>query len=178
MDQPLLREINLGALLDAAIAKNADGDAVVYADRDVRWSYREFGALVDRVAKGLMALGVQRGEKVAVWATNVPHWAVLQFATARIGAVLLTVNTNYRSAELAYLLRHSECENIFLTGGWRDIDYLGTLYGVVPELRSQERGRLAAPGFPHLKRCFFLGPEKHRGLYSMPELLSLAAMTP
>ncbi|HEY6000454.1 MAG TPA: AMP-binding protein [bacterium] len=177
MDRPILREITLGALLDEAIAKNPDGDAVVYADRDVRWSYREFGALVDRVARGLMALGVRRGEKVAVWATNVPHWVVLQFATARIGAVLLTVNTNYRSAELSYLLRHSECENIFLIGGWRDIDYLATLHEVVPEIRQHERGRLAAPGFPHLKRAFFLGPEKHRGLYSMPELLALAAMT-
>ena len=77
MDQPILREITLGALLDEAIARNPDGDAVVYADRDVRWSYREFGELVDRAAKGLMALGVKRGEKVAVWATNVPHWVVL-----------------------------------------------------------------------------------------------------
>ena len=178
MDQPILREITLGALLDEAIATNPDGDAVVYADRDVRWSYREFGALVDRVAKGLMALGVRRGEKVAVWATNVPHWVVLQFATARIGAVLLTVNTNYRSAELAYLLRHSECENLFLSGGWRDIDYLATLLEVVPEIRQHERGRLAAAGFPHLRRAFFLGPEKHRGLYSMPELLALASLVP
>src|SRR5512139_1955532 len=176
MDQPLLREITLGTLLDEAIAKNPDGDAVVYADRDARWSYREFGELVDRVAKGLMALGVRRGEKVAVWATNVPHWVVLQFATARIGAVLLTVNTNYRAEELAYLLRHSECENIFLIGGWREIDYLATLNEVVPEIRQHERGRLAAAGFPHLKRCFFLGPEKHRGLYSMPELLALASL--
>ena len=176
MEQPILREITLGALLDEAIARNPDGDAVVYADRDVRWSYREFGALVDRVAKGLMALGVARGEKVAVWATNVPHWVVLQFATARIGAVLLTVNTNYRAAELAYLLRQSECENIFLIGGWRDIDYLATLHEVVPEIRSHERGHLASAAFPHLRRAFFLGPEKHRGLYAMPELLSLAAL--
>jgi fatty-acyl-CoA synthase len=178
VEQPVLREITLGALLDEAIAKNPEGDAVVYPDRDARWSYREFGELVDRAAKGLMALGVRRGEKVAIWATNVPHWAVLQFATARIGAVLLTVNTNYRSDELAYLLRHSECENIFLIGGYRDIDYLATLYEVVPEIREHERGRIKAAGFPHLRRAFFLGPEKHRGLYAMPELLSLAALVP
>jgi len=176
MERPILREITLGALLDEAIAKNPDGDAVVYADRDVRWSYREFGALVDRVAKGLLALGVQRGEKVAVWATNVPHWPVLQFATARIGAVLLTVNTNYRSAELEYLLRQSECENIFVIGGYRDVDYLETLCGVVPEIRQQERGHLRIERLPHFRRAFFLGPEKHRGFFSMPELLALAAV--
>jgi fatty-acyl-CoA synthase len=74
VEQQILREITIGALLGEAIAMNPDDGAVVYADRDGRWSYREFAALVDRVAKGLMALGVKRGEKVAVCATNVPHW--------------------------------------------------------------------------------------------------------
>ena len=82
-------------------------------DRDFRLTYREFGVLVDDLAKGLMALGIASGEKVAVWATNVPYWVALQFATAKIGAVLLTVNTSYRKDELKYLLSHSEAENLF-----------------------------------------------------------------
>ncbi len=176
-ERPILREQTLGQILDEAIATNPDGDAVVYADRDYRLTYTEFGDRVDRMAKGLMALGVQKGEKVAIWATNVPDWVTLQFATARIGAILLTVNPNYRSHELEYILKQSDSENIFIMDGWRDIDYVNTLYEVIPELRDQERGNLKCDKLPFLKRVFFFGHEKHRGMYSIPEVLSLAAMT-
>ena len=103
---------------------------------------------MDRLARGLMAMGIRKGEKVAVWATNVPYWVALQFATAKIGAVLLTINTNYRSTELAYVLEQSETENLFLIDGYQDIDYLQTVYELVPELRTQERGRLHARAVP------------------------------
>lgn len=119
-----------------------------------------------------------KGEKVAVWATNVPYWVALQFATAKIGAILLTVNTNYKSAELAYLLEQSETENLFLIDGHMDTDYLQTVYDLVPELKQQERGRLHSSRFPKLKRVFFLGMEKHRGLYALPEVMAMAAVTP
>ena len=172
-----LQELTLGQILDRTVARFPDNEAIVYVDRDFRLTYREFGDLVDRLARGLMSLGVRKGEKVAVWATNIPYWVALQFATAKIGAVLLTVNTNYRSTELAYVLEQSESENLFLIDGYQDIDYLQTVYELVPELRTQERGRLSAPRFPHLKRVCFLGLEKHRGMYSIPEVLALSAMT-
>jgi fatty-acyl-CoA synthase len=168
------REQTLGQMLDATAARFPDQDAVVYADRSYRLTWTQFKAEVDRLAKGLMALGIAKGEKVALWATNVPHWVSLQFATAQIGAVLLTINTNCKSSEIDYLLRQSETENIFIIDGVRDTDYLATLYELVPELRTQPRGELSAARYPHLKRVFFLGPEKHRGLYSVPEVLSLA----
>ena len=114
-----LREITLGQILDEAVEKWPDQEAVVYVDRDFRLTYKEFGALVDTLAKGLMGLGVQKGEKVAIWANNVPYWVALQFATAKIGAILLTVNTHYRSHELKYLLEHSEAENLFIIGEYR-----------------------------------------------------------
>ncbi|KJS31206.1 MAG: AMP-binding protein [Desulfatitalea sp. BRH_c12] len=173
-----LRDITLGQLLDEVIRKYPDNEAVVYADRDFRLTYAQFGQVVDQLAKGLMALGVTKGEKVAVWATNIPYWVALQFATAKIGAVLLTVNTNYKSAELAYLLEQSETENLFLIDGYMDTDYLQTVYDLVPELKQQERGRLQSTRFPHLKRVFFLGMEKHRGLYTLPEVMAMAVMTP
>ena len=78
------------------------------------------------MARGLMAIGVQKGEKVAVWATNVPHWVTLMFATARIGAILVTVNTNYRETELRYLLQQSECENLFIIDSVRDHDFIAS----------------------------------------------------
>ncbi len=172
----MLRPLTLGQILDEAIEAHPDNEAVVYVDRDFRLTYREFGNMVDQLAMGLMALGVQKDEKVAVWATNIPYWVALQFATARIGAVLLTVNTNYRRDELAYLLRQSETENLFLIERYQDTDFLQILYELVPELKTQERGHLRSSEFPHLKRVLFLGHEKHRGLYTIPEILGLGAM--
>lgn len=171
-----LREWTLGQVLDHTVARFPDNEALVYPDRNYRQTWSEFGALVDDFAKGLMTLGVQKGEKVAVWATNVPYWVALQFATAKIGAILITVNTNYREHELRYLLTHSECENIFLIDSVRDHDYLDTLYRIAPELRLQSRDRLVCKSLPHLKRVCFLGAEKHRGMYSVPEILSLSVM--
>ncbi|WP_338669248.1 AMP-binding protein [Pseudodesulfovibrio methanolicus] len=171
-----LREITLGNLLKETAEKYPDTEAVVYVDRDFRLTYAEFDELTDTIAKGLMGLGVKKGEKVAVWANNVPYWVALQFATAKIGAVLLTVNTHYRSHELEYLLKHSETENLFIIGQYRDHDYLTTTYEQVPELRTQERGQLRTEKFPHLKRIFYLGHQKHRGMYSIPELQAMAAM--
>jgi len=171
-----LMERTLGQILDDAIAAHAENEAVVYLDRNYRMTYREFGVLVDKLAKGLMALGVQKGEKVAIWATNVPHWVALLFATARIGAVLVTVNTNYRRSELEYLLKQSESENLFIIDGYRDTDYVQTLYDLAPELREQPRGYLRCANLPNLRRVFFLGQEKHRGMYSIPEVVALSCM--
>ena len=171
-----LREWTLGPILDHTVARYPDNEAVVYADRSYRQTWREFGEMVDRFAKGLMALGVEKGEKVAVWATNVPYWVALQFATAKIGAVLITVNTNYREHELRYLLTQSECENVFLIDSLRDHDYLETFYRIAPELRFQSHDSFVCKNLPHLKRVFFLGAEKHRGMYSVPEVLALADM--
>ncbi|SDU43107.1 AMP-binding protein [Desulfobacula phenolica] len=171
-----LRELTLGQILDQTAARFPDNDAVVYVDRDFRLTYRQFNSLVDEVARGLMALGIQKGEKVAVWATNIPFWVALQFATAKIGAVLLTVNTNYKTAELEYLLIQSETENLFLIDGFQDTDYVNTIYELVPELKTQQRGSLSSKKFPHLKRVAFLGQEKHRGMYSIPEIKALGVM--
>ncbi len=168
-----LREITLGQILDETVKKYPDNEAIVYVDRDFRLTYRQFADVVDEMAKGLMALGIKKGEKVAIWATNIPYWVTLQFATAKIGAILLTVNTNYKKAELSYLLEQSETENIFLIDGFQDTDYVNTLYELVPELKTQQRGGLSSKKYPHLKRVCFLGQEKHRGMYSIPEIRGL-----
>lgn len=178
VDAGTLREVTLGQMLDESAARYPDREALIYVDRNYRMTWRQLGEQTDRLARGLMAMGVQKGEKVAIWATNVPDWVLLMFATARIGAILLTVNTQYRRTEIAYVLGQSEAENVFLIDGFRDIDYVETIYDVVPELREQPRGHLASERFPFLKRVFFIGQEKHRGMYSMPELMAMAAMTP
>lgn len=173
----IVREATLGQLLTETVEKYPDQTAVSYVDRDYKQTWREFSETVDTMAKGLMAMGIKKGEKVAIWATNVPHWVALQFATAKIGAILLTINTNYRSEEIDYVLKQSDCENIFIINGLRDANYLEILYELIPELKTHPRGDLASKRFPCLKRVFFLGPEKHRGLYSISEVMSLAVVT-
>ena len=160
--------------MDKYIREHPDNDAIVYVDRDLRYSWKEWGEEVDRVAKGLMAMGVKKGEKVAVWATNVPDWVTLMFATARIGAILLTINTNYQAAELDYVLKQSDMENLFLINGVRDTDYVDTVYKLIPELKEQPRDGFHSERYPHLKRVVFLGPEKYRGMFSMSEVKSKA----
>ena len=175
---PVTREYTLGQLLDQTIARCGENDAVVYADRDFRLTWYEFGEEVDRLARGLMALGVKRGEKIALWATNVPHWVVLMFAAAKIGAILLPLNTNYKEHEMDFALTQSDTENLFIISGYRDCSYVDVIYTLVPELKEQPRGELKSAKYPHLKRVMFLGGEKHRGIYSLNEVLSLAVETP
>ena len=167
-------DYTLGQLLDRSIARCGTQDALVYPDRDFRLNWIEFGELVDRLAKGLMALGVQRHEKVALWATNVPLWIPLMFATAKIGAILLPINTHYKRTEIDFALSQSETENLIIIDSYRDTDYLATIYELVPELKERPRGLLKSARYPHLKRVFFLGPEKHRGFYSIQEVEALA----
>lgn len=171
-----LSDLTLGQILDRTAAKFPNQPALVYVDRNFRLTYREFNRMVDETAKGLMALGIQKGEKVGVWATNIPFWVIFQFATAKIGAVLLTVNTNYKTAELEYLLSQSETENLFIIDRFQDTDYVNTVYELVPELKTCQRGHLTSPKFPRLKRVGFLGPEKHRGMYTLPEIRSLGVI--
>ena len=170
-----LQEKTLGQLLREVAAKYPNNDAVVYVDRDFRQTWKQFDQSVDQLAKGLMALGVKPGEKVGIWATNVPHWVTLMYACARIGAILLTVNTNYRDSEMDYVLSQSDMENLFLIGSYRDHDYIDTLCRLVPEIRSMPRGQLRSQKYPHLKRVMFLGAEKHRGMFSLPEIIGMGA---
>ena len=175
---PITREYTLGQLLDQTIARCGENDAVVYADRDFRLSWFQFGEEVDKLARGLMTLGVKHGEKIALWATNVPHWVVLMFAAAKIGAVLLPLNTNYKSKEMDFALKQSDTENLFIIAGYRDCDYVKVINELVPELKTQPRGELQSAAYPHLKRVFFLGEEKQRGMYTLDEVKALADETP
>ena len=176
MESPVIIDKTLGQILNDTVAKYPDKDAVVYVDRDYRLTWSQFQEVVDDIAKGLLALGVTEGQKVAIWASNLPYWVALQFATAKIGAILLTVNTHYQRAELEYLLQQSETENLIVADRFRDNDFLATVYDLIPELREQERGHLNTPKFPHLRRVFFLDQEKHRGMFSMPEVLDMGRM--
>ena len=103
----------IGQLLDEQAEKYPQREALVYADRDLRMTYEELNRQSRLVARGLMALGIEKGEHIAVWTTNVPEWVQLQFGTGKMGAPIVTVNTNYRSSELEYLLKQSDAKRLF-----------------------------------------------------------------
>src|SRR5512143_155230 len=129
-------DVTLGALLDDMAVRFPDRDALVYHERNLRYTYRQFNDVCRAVAKGLLALGIKKGDNVSIWAYNVPEWVILQFATAKIGAILVTVNTSYKSAELEYILNQSDSNTLFLVRSFKDTDYVQTLYEVVPELKG------------------------------------------
>jgi fatty-acyl-CoA synthase len=170
-----LIEDTLGGLLEKWAHELPDHDFMVYPDRGLRFSYSEFNERVDKMAKGLIAIGVKHGDKIGIWANNVPDWTTLMFASAKIGAILVTVNTNYKLAELEYLIRNADLNTLCLIDGYRDSDYVDMVFQLVPELKTSERGHLKSEKFPELRNVMFLGPQKHRGMYNTPEILLLGA---
>ncbi len=165
----------VGGLLEDTARRFPDNDALVYPDRGLRYSYREFDSRCDRVAKGLLQLGVGKGDHVAIWATNLPEWVTLQFATAKIGAVLVTVNTSYKTAELDYVLKQSDATTLFLGQGFKDTDFVRTVYEVIPELTEARFGQLASTRFPFLRQVVFLGEVAPPGMYAFPQLEKFGA---
>jgi fatty-acyl-CoA synthase len=166
-----LIEKTLGSFIEKWAAETPDKDFIVYADRDLRFSYAQFNERCNKLAKGLLDLGIKKGDHVGIWATNVPDWLTFTFATAKIGAVLVTINTNYKVHELEYLMQNADLAAICLIDGWRDSDYVGMVNELVPELKTSQRGFLKSEKFPHLKNVIFIGQEKHKGMYNTPELL-------
>ncbi|OPW99801.1 AMP-binding protein [Geobacillus sp. LEMMY01] len=166
--------VTVGKLLEERARQYANHEAVVYADRGLRLTYRQFNDYCRLVARGLMRLGIEKGEHVAIWATNVPEWIACQFATGKMGAVLVTVNTNYRAAELEYLLKQSDSTTLFLIEQYRDSSYIDILYEIVPELRTSAPGQLQSKRLPKLKNVIFLGDKRHPGMFTWNDILAMA----
>jgi fatty-acyl-CoA synthase len=168
-------ELTIGDLLDDMTQKYPDNDALVYVDRNLRYSYREFTERCNRLARGLMALNIQKGDKVAVWANNVPEWVFLQFATAKIGAVLVTVNTYYKSHELKYLLQQSDSTTLLLVDGIKADEYIQTLYDVLPELKNAQPGELNSTELPLLKNIIHMEDTRIEGAFVIDDIFALAS---
>ncbi|PNU19260.1 AMP-binding protein [Geothermobacter hydrogeniphilus] len=170
-----LTDLTIGDYLEKQVRELPDHDFVVYPDRDLRWSFSDFNRRVDDLAKGLLTIGIGRGDHVGIWARNVPDWITFMFATAKIGAVLVTVNTLYRSFELEYVVKQADMKALVIIDSFRDHNYLDTVYQLIPELRSCQRGHLQSARFPQLKSVIYIGQEKHRGMYNTRELLQLGS---
>ncbi len=170
-----LLDFTLGQMLEKWAFETPGQECIVYPDRDLRFTYVEFNERVNQLAKGLLFIGIRPGDKVGIWAKNVPDWTTLMFATAKIGAVLVTINTNYKLSELEYLLQNADIHTLFLVDGYRDSDYVKMVFELVPELKSQPRGQLRSGRFPELRNVGFIGQQKHRGMYNTSELILLGS---
>jgi fatty-acyl-CoA synthase len=168
------RDISVGALLSRLADDLPGREALVYSHAGERWTFRALDDEARLIARGLVAVGVKPGDRVAVWATSVPEWIVLQFALAKLGAILVTVNTALRAQEIAYLLRQSETSTLVTIRGFRGVDY-------IDELRAAGAIGDAAPRaaeFPNLQRAIFIGGDCPAGLTPYATLRDAAAAIP
>jgi fatty-acyl-CoA synthase len=171
-----------GLTIDEVLAwtarEHGGRDALVFCARDYRRTYAQFDRDVDQAARGLLALGIGKGDHVAVWGTNVPQWVVLQFATARVGAVLVTINPAYRAFELKYVLRQSDAVALFLVRNFKSSDYYAMLAEVCPDLATAPPGKLRAADFPKLRHVVSFEDEPPRGAITWNDMLRGADSVP
>jgi fatty-acyl-CoA synthase len=169
--------LTVGGLLDLVVERRPEDDALVYPDWGLRYTYREFKEVVEECARALMALGLEKGDHVAVWGQNVPEWVILQFATGKAGAVLVTVNPAYRASELKYVLDQSDSAALFLTGGVKGADFVEILGQAVPELAGAAGGELSVAELPHLRHVVLMGegPRRRLPIAGFDEFLGRAA---
>lgn len=168
-----LSDRTLSDWLEYWAAESPDKEYIVYSDRNLRFSWKTFNERVDNMAKGLIAIGVTRGTNVGIWAQNVPDWLTFLYATAKIGAVAVTVNTSYKSEEVSYLLKNSDMHTLCMTDGAAGNNYTDIIYNLVPELKTTQRGKFRSERFPELKNVVYIGQEKYRGMYNTAEILLL-----
>jgi len=154
----------VGGILEEMARRFPTNDALVYPERDIRYNYQQFDTLCDRVAKGLLAMGIKKGDHLSIWATNVPEWVIIQFASAKIGAVLVTVNTSYKSSELDYVLKQSDSKMLFLVDGFKDTNYIDTVYDVAAEVIDSDGSELTCAALPCLRHVVYIGDETPKGM--------------
>src|ERR1700726_3997773 len=160
---PLIGE-TIGAHFDRTVARWGERPALVVRQQGVRWSYRELGENVDAFAAGLLALGLQPGERIGIWSPNNAEWVVTQFATAKAGLILVNINPAYRLAELEYALNKSGCTALITAARFKTSDYIAMLRELAPELTHAAPGNLRAAKLPKLRLGITIGPDDARGM--------------
>ncbi|QHE85668.1 AMP-binding protein [Hydrogenophaga sp. BPS33] len=167
---PALHEITIGEALARAAAQWGAREALVIPHQNVRWNWSELLRRSDAVAAGLLALDLQPGDRVGIWAPNCAEWTLMQFATARAGLVLVNINPAYRGNELAYALNKVSCKALVLAPALKTSNYIEILRGLAPELDHSAPGALQAQALPHLRWVIRLGNEKTSGMLNFDEL--------
>ncbi|MDR2613687.1 MAG: AMP-binding protein [Deltaproteobacteria bacterium] len=168
-----LVNMTIGQVLERNARECPDYEAMVYPAVGKRYTWASLNEEVDVLARGLLAAGVEPGDRISMWATNVPEWLTVCYACAKIGAVFVTVNTHYRRAEIEYLLSQSESHYVFSIPGFRGFSYVDAILEIAPEIAEGGRTGMRSKALPFLKKAFFLGPEDSTppGFWSYAELL-------
>ena len=172
-DVPLLG-LTIGDMFDETAARFPDNEALVSRHQGLRYTYRQLQVEVDRCARALMALGVDKGQRVGIWAPNCAEWAITQFATRKLGAILVNINPSYRLNEVQYALRQSGCAWLVTAPHFKTSDYTAMIHELAPELASSQPGALEAARFPDLRGVVRLGAEPAPGMLGWSALLAMA----
>lgn len=172
-DVPLIGE-TIGDLFDRVTEKIPDNEALVSCHQRLRYTYRQLQAACDLLARGLMACGIQKGERVGIWSLNYAEWVITQFATAKIGAILVNVNPAYRVHELEYALRQSGCRALIVAPPYKTTDFAALLREVCPELEDSAPGRLSAARLPQLRTVIALGAQSVGGANTWQQVMAMA----
>ncbi len=169
-DQPLLN-LTIPQVLQRTAAEMPDQEAAVFLREGIRWSYADFAREVDRLAGGLLRLGVERGERVGIWSPNNSAWLLTQFATARIGAILVCVNPAYRTHELEYALNKVACRTLVTAEAFKTSRYVEMLQDLAPELAEATPDALQAARLPHLRRVIQIDGTPAAGCLSLSDVM-------
>lgn len=163
----------IGAVFDRVVDAHSEATALVVCHQDIRWTWGEFRNEVDRLAAGLVALGIEPGDRVGVWGPNSYEWVMTQFATARIGAILVNVNPAYRLFELEFALRKTGCKAVIAAEKFKSSEYLHMLNTLLPEIASCEPGYLRASKLPDLTTIVRMGDTRSPGMFNFGEVCGL-----
>ena len=174
-DQPDLLEQTISERLDSIVARYPDEDALVVQHQDIRWTYRQYNDEIEKLASGLLALGIQPGDRVGIWAPNCFEWCLTQFATAKIGAIMVCINPAYRVFELEYALNKSGCRAIISAESFKSSRYLEIIGSLAPELDDCKPGRLRSERLPHLEFVIRLGDGKTAGMLNFSDVCELGS---
>jgi fatty-acyl-CoA synthase len=168
---PLIGE-TLGAYFDRVVARWRDELALVVRHQQVRWSYGDLGRRVDDLAAGLLALGLEPGDRVGIWSPNNAEWVITQFATAKAGLVLVNINPAYRLTEVEYALNKVGCKALITADHFKTSDYVGMLRELAPELDRSAPGRLSAARLPSLAAVIRIGADERPGMFRFADIMA------
>ena len=172
-DQPLLG-MTIGDMFDATCARFPDNDALIVHFQDIRWDYRTLKQQVDTCARALLSLGVKTGDRVGMWSPNNAQWLITQFATAKLGAILVNINPAYRLHELEYALNQSGTRYLVTADSFKASNYTAMLLELAPELHQCEPGKLKSAKLPELECIINLADEQHPGMWRWADFIEQA----
>ena len=175
-NEPLLYE-TIGACVERIAATYPDKEALVVRHQNIRWTFSEYKSRIDALAAGLVSLGVEPGDRVGIWSPNRVEWCLTQFATAKIGAIMVCINPAYRPYELEYALNKVKCQTIITAAQFKTSEYLQMLQEMAPELATCEPGELKSIKLPHLTTVIRMGDAVSPGMFNFDKVCEMGEDT-